>query len=138
MTRASTVPGAPGMSAILERIPGFDLYKLNDIRRLALWGDPDRGVMLEMDVVHGDVDVCTLQLSGVRDLHLPEARLRMPWLSELEIEDIRDRGLEGITYELRDVGASGELSCVCGEVRFIRLGRLRGPDWVEPVWEEAT
>ncbi len=127
----------PGMNRILDFIPDFDLYKLHKIIRLTLWDDAELGLVLEMDVVYAGRHVCSIRLESVRDLRTPEMVMSMPSLSELEVEDIRSDGLEGIAYRLRDVGPSGGFACFCREIRFTRLGHLSETGEIDIAWNSS-
>jgi hypothetical protein len=125
----------PGLEQVLRHIPDFDLYKLHKITRFMLREDVERGLLLEMDVVHVNRHICSIQLEGVRDLRMPEILMSMPSFSELEVEDVRSRGLEGISYQLADRGPSGGFSCFCHGIRFMRIGILSGEEEVAVLWE---
>jgi len=137
-TRAWTISNVPGLENVVQCIPDFDLYKLHKITRFVLWEEMERGLLLEMDVVHANHHLCSIQLEGVRDLRMPEILMGMPSFSELEIEDVRSRGLERISYQLADMGPSGGFSCFCYGLRFTRVGILSGTEGVDILWEASA
>ena len=119
----------------MHRIPDFDFYKLHKITRFVLREEGERGLILEMDVVHANRYLCSILLEGVCDLRMPEILMSMPSFSELELEDVRSRGLERIAYQLTDVGPSGGFSCLCHEIRIMRIGILSGAKGVDILWK---
>lgn len=100
-----------GQGATLAKIPEFDFYRLGRVTRLRLQDTAsDSGSELTIealyDVSHeGRNAGITLSFLDVRYARLPTFSPAY-FLNELEIEDVRDRQLEGIGFQAKCHGGS--------------------------------
>ena len=66
----------------------------------------------------------TFQCDGVRSLSLPKMTPNL-WINQLEIEDVRDRGWEGIAYTLHSGDPDDlELVCHCRDIVIIGTSQI--------------
>jgi len=92
-----------GKTNALATFPDFDFYKLGKVTSLAISEDLTRAVVdMRMTAVYVDLASprsvpITLQFHNVRMVDLPKFSPFF-YLSELEIEAVRDRQMDGITY----------------------------------------
>lgn len=95
----------PGSDKILSQEPEFDFHRVKKVDRLSIdFGAGDRQgiVLLTLTAAYRGKGInyrVTILFEDVRELVLPAMN---PWffLSELEIEDVRERMMEGICYEV--------------------------------------
>jgi hypothetical protein len=80
----------------------------------------DGGVVaVTMKLVAGDAHWVLLRLEGVKKLVVPPMTPSF-WLHEVEIEDVRSRGWEGIAFALESAKSDGgELECHCETVVYV-------------------
>ncbi len=86
---------------LLSREPSANLHQLSDVVSLELNFSPPRlpSLRLTVQYIGSRPYLLTLIFRGVSQLALPEIRPVMS-LPELEVEDIRDRGLEDCRFEV--------------------------------------
>lgn len=92
----------PGRDKVLEVDPGFDFYQADRVSGLQLdFGEENPALTMSLLARAADAAHYTLELrfSGIRELVLPEMKPLL-FLPELEFEDVSDRMLEGIRYEV--------------------------------------
>src|SRR5688572_10929219 len=103
--RIADLPVA-GRELVLAAEPEADLYRVREVSR-AVFESPSSVaaddtasllLILRYDGVGGEYRL-EMRLEGVRELVLPALRPRF-WLNELEVEDIRERQLEGCSWQL--------------------------------------
>lgn len=115
-----TSDALPGEVEVVSRLPGgFDLYRFCRVMEIQVrFGDSGTELFLRL----GDESkhVLSMVAGGVGQLCLPEFGAFPPSFPELEIRDIRERGLEGIRFSLEDFSGSG-FRCLCREVRLVAL-----------------
>jgi hypothetical protein len=95
----------PGREKALALFPTFNFYNLSRITGLHWTADPEGGNgQLTAIIEYEDTArkaLVTLRFEGVARANLPDFRPNA-FLSELEIEDVRESQLEGIRYIARD------------------------------------
>jgi hypothetical protein len=87
-----------GRDMALALEPNFDFYRATRVLKLELELDDAPSLRLEMEYVDARRYRLALLFDGVRELRLPSMSPLL-FLPELEVEDMRDRGLESIRFE---------------------------------------
>lgn len=92
-----------GREKILALEPEFDFYEANNVRKLVIdfGGEAGNLPSLTLELLYnGRVHrhAVVVLFEGVRQLTLPKMAPSL-FISELEIEDIKDRMMEGIHFE---------------------------------------
>ena len=104
----------------LERLPdrgaSLELMKFHRCSDLHYVDDVDASV--ELTICGDGAEALTLRLCGVTSLKLPETSPHF-WLAELEIVDIRERGLEGIRFVMQSENGDGLLA-YCYDIECLR------------------
>jgi hypothetical protein len=121
-----------GREAALALEPGFDFYRASKILHLEIDFEDSISELpsLHLDLVYaGDSTNYRLKLlfEGVRQLQLPEMTPSLA-LPELEIEDIAERGMEGIRLEAVSHFDRG-FRCIFGTIAIMGFQPLQeGPN----------
>ncbi len=91
----------------------LDLYSFSRVRSVNVtWQDDSHGDLV-LVLVGGNQDLIVRCL-GVRELVLPTIG-QLLFLPELEIEDVSDRGLEGIRFEFAS-HTERDFVCLCRDI----------------------
>jgi hypothetical protein len=120
------------LAELKQSEPRFNFYKLEETNYFYLIfkqpqsdGEPQE-LELVMNVGYrheAEKYYLTFKFQGVRQLRLPELGTAWFRLSEVEVEDISDRGMEGLRYQFKDFGEPG-MDCLCGEIWLTSITRL--------------
>jgi hypothetical protein len=114
-----------GREKALALEPDFDFYRAKEVLKLHInFLDGDLGELpsLRLDVAYdGDSRRYELKLvfEGVRELVLPEMSPLL-FIPELEIEDLRDRMMEGVHFEALS-HFERAFRCTCRDIAIIEF-----------------
>ncbi len=107
-----------GASAVLARIPDFDLHRIKDLRHFEYSVSPESGVAeLRISAVYrtpSQNHTIELLFSGVRELVVPTLVPEFAF-KELEVEDVSKHGHEGVSFEVID-HYERDFMCRCGKL----------------------
>jgi hypothetical protein len=113
-----------GSHRALSREPEFDFYRARQVTRLEVdfGDDPDSLPSLRLHVTyfgHERRYSLVLLFEGIRQLLLPEIGPAL-FLTELEIEDVSDRMMEGIRFQAMSHLDRG-FSCACRSIAIVEF-----------------
>lgn len=115
-----------GREMVLSIEPSFDFYKIARVARVCIdFGEEDDSLSVELKaeyLVEKKYEISIL-MEGVRELVLPEMRASLLF-SELEIEDVRERQLEGICFEIVDQ-FERSFRCSCRNITILTFRQLQ-------------
>jgi hypothetical protein len=110
---------------LLESFPNFDFYKFVHVAKLEIAWHSDC-LSLFLTAIYDGTHKMQFLFEGVKSLILPDLRNEGLWLSELELEDQRSMGIEGVNYQLKDFGSCFCLTC--SKIVFLECEEKRCQD----------
>lgn len=94
-----------GHDRVLAELPDFDFHRIKDVRRVEIVAPSEAAPLtLQIEAVYrtqGSSTVVRLQFTGVQELVLPAFGPGFAF-KELEVEDVRGHGHEGVSFEVID------------------------------------
>ncbi len=123
MTAPTAITGFPGYETVQDLIPDGLFLHCTDVWRLSLehysddLGELSRRMVLELarDVQDPDADRLALIMESPAQISFPDS-----WqILGLDVEDVRDRGWEGLRWRVYDYEMSG-FEFYCASIRFER------------------
>jgi hypothetical protein len=115
-----------GREKVLQAEPHFDFYRIKTARAVAMdfgegAGDASHPtLMLTTNYqTQSKTYILTIRFDGIRELVLPQMQPILRF-SELEVEDIRDRMLEGVGFEVVS-HYDRSFRCLCRTMVIVRF-----------------
>jgi hypothetical protein len=106
---------------LLQSFPDFDFYKFVLVKKFEIdWNSNYLSVFLT--AIYDGTHKLQFLFEGVKSLVLPDLCDEGLWLSELELEDQRKMGVQGVNFQLKDFGSSFCLTC--NKIIYLECERL--------------
>ena len=113
--------GVEGVAQEAEELDLLDFTRCIEYRYTSDRSSMEASVLIRL-VTETDAELALL-LEGVRSVRVPEASPNL-WFSELEIVDVRDRGMEGIRFLVQSEHGGGFVA-YCQNIQFVSYEAIR-------------